>query len=183
MVTSPTRRDIMEHFHFKSTKGVADHLNALKKKGYLTQAGKGARSLEVKDLSVIYSFPIVRKVQMNRPITTEENLEGRLALDCKAAPWSDAFFIRAKEGMEKAGIFGGDYALICPQPSAQEGKLVSAALGGELLIRYFLRKKDTIFLCKEKADKTPIEIPVGKDDFRFLGKVVTVIRFTSGPLA
>ncbi len=105
-------------------------------------------------------------------------------LDCKAAPWKDAFFIRAKkEGMEKAGIFEGDYALVCPQPSVKEGEPVSVALGGELLIRYFVRKNGTIFLCKEKADPAPIEIPIGQDDFRFLGKVVTVIRFTSGPFA
>jgi repressor LexA len=180
---APTRREIMRHFDLKSTRGVAEHLIALKKKGYLTQTGKLARALEVRDLSVLYRFPVVGKVLPGRPILAEENLEGRLALDFRAAPWGDAFFVRVKEeGLERAGIFNGDYVLVLPQPSAKEGALVAVALESNLLIRYFSRKKEVILLYKEKTDPAPIEIPRASDTFRFLGKVVSVVRFTEGPL-
>lgn len=179
---APTRREIMQHFRFKSTKGVADHLTALKKKGYLTQSGRGARTLELHDLSIVYRFPVVGKVHSGRPILSEENLEGRLALDPKATPWRDAFFVRVKEeGLESAGIFNGDYALVLPQPSAKEGTLVAVASEGKLLVRYFSRKKESIFLYKEKTDPIPLEILRASDTFRFLGKVVSVVRFIEGP--
>src|SRR3569832_1490541 len=113
---APTRREIMRHFHFKSTKGVGAHLTALKKKGYLTQTGQGARALEVRDMGVAYRFPSVGKVHSGRPILAEENLEGRLALDHRAIPGKDAFFVRVKEeGLERSGILYGDYVLVLPQ--------------------------------------------------------------------
>jgi repressor LexA len=184
---APTRRDIMHHFGLKSTRGVEDHLTALKKSGHLTQGvkgGKGARTLLVRDLSVVISFPVVRKVISLRPISAEENVDGTLALDSRAAPWKDAFFIQINdEALEKTGILKGDYVLVIPQPSAKEGELVAAALGGQVLVRYFARKDDSIFLYKEKTDSAPIEAARGVMDFRFLGKAVSVHRFMDGPMA
>lgn len=42
----PTIREIGEHLGIKSTNGVADHLKALKRKGYLTQEGMKSRTLK-----------------------------------------------------------------------------------------------------------------------------------------
>src|SRR6476469_319945 len=41
----PTIREIGEHLGIKSTNGVADHLKALKRKGYLTQREMKSRTL------------------------------------------------------------------------------------------------------------------------------------------
>ncbi|MEM6273638.1 MAG: transcriptional repressor LexA [Myxococcota bacterium] len=42
----PTIREIGEHLGIRSTNGVADHLKALKRKGYLTQEGMKSRTLK-----------------------------------------------------------------------------------------------------------------------------------------
>ena len=42
----PTVREIGEHLGIKSTNGVADHLKALKRKGYLTQEEMKSRTLK-----------------------------------------------------------------------------------------------------------------------------------------
>ncbi|MEZ4271818.1 MAG: repressor LexA, partial [Myxococcota bacterium] len=41
----PTIREIGEHLSIRSTNGVADHLKALKRKGYLTQRDMKSRTL------------------------------------------------------------------------------------------------------------------------------------------
>lgn len=181
---APSRREIMRHFQFKSTTAVNHHLEAFKRKGYLTQASREARALEVPGLSVTTGFPIVKKVVTGKPILVEENLHGVLALDYRAAPWRDAYFIRSsEENMSNAGILAGDYILVCPQPSAKEGEMVAALLGSELFIRYFTLKKDYILLYRDKTDQDPLSITRGRDDFRLLGKVVAAVRFLEGPMA
>lgn len=180
---APTRREIMSHFGLKSTTGVNHHLIALKKKGYLLQTGRGARALEIPGYSITIGIPIITKVAAGKPILSRENLKEVLALDRKAAPWNDSYFVRIEDSsMMRAGIFVGDHALIEPLPSIKEGELAAALLGDELIIRYFEVKKDFIFLYLDKTDNNPIPLARNREDFRFLGKVVAIIRFLAGPM-
>ncbi len=107
----PTIREIGEHLGIKSTNGVADHLKALKRKGYLTQEGMKSRTLKPavqaapqkprstrarrraaggKDgaLPAIVghggestSIPILGRVAAGEPILAEENAEGSVVVD------------------------------------------------------------------------------------------------------
>lgn len=179
----PTRREIMLQFEFKSTQGVGHHLSALIKKGHLIQTGRGARNLDLPGLSVTFGIPIIKKVALGKPVISEENIQGRLCLDQKAAPWQDTYFMKVEDdNMMRAGILNGDYLLICPQPSAKDGDLVMALAGSESLIGYLTWGKDFVFFSRHQMDNDPIKITRGREGLRFLGKVTAVLRFLAGPL-
>ena len=107
----PTIREIGEHLGIKSTNGVADHLKALKRKGYLQQrdqksrtlaptsqatktrgprpsaqakkSGKpsGAVRLLVPGTSQGVEIPVLGRVAAGEPILAEENAEATVVID------------------------------------------------------------------------------------------------------
>lgn len=87
-----------------------------------------------------------------------------------------------EDNLIRKGIFRGDYLLICPQPSVKDA-LVAIVLNGKICVRYLIQRGDFILLFKDKDDTAPQHVVRGSDDFRLLGKVVSVHRFMAGPLA
>src|SRR5688572_25069430 len=90
----PTIREIGEHLGIKSTNGVADHLKALKRKGYLTQREMKSRTLAPVSpirggvLPALTSrgqqtvaVPLLGRVAAGEPILAEENAEGSVVVD------------------------------------------------------------------------------------------------------
>src|SRR6478672_6045112 len=81
---APSIAEIGARFKIASTNGVSDHLKALEKKGYIRRIGK--RALELVSASgkaVMTSFreiPIVGRSAAGKPLLSEENIEGMLAI-------------------------------------------------------------------------------------------------------
>ena len=170
----PTQREIMRHFKIKSTRGVARHLEALEKKGYLTRS-RGARAIEVLGLSK--GIPVVGKVAAGQPILAIENIEARIDLNRSFARWKDGFFLKVKgESMIQAGIFDGDYLLVKPQPSAETGEIVVALVNGEATVKRFEKKGDRVLLHAANPAYRPIEVTSKSGDFRIVGKAMAVVR-------
>lgn len=170
----PTQREIMRHFKIKSTRGVARHLEALEKKGYLARS-RGARAIEVRFPSK--GIPVVGKVAAGQPILAIENIEARIDLNRSFARWKDGFFLRVKgESMIQAGIFDGDYLLVKPQPSAETGEIVVALVNGEATVKRFGKKGERVLLHAANPAYRPIEITSKSGDFRIVGKAMAVVR-------
>ena len=183
----PTQREIMQRFKIKSTKGVARHLDALEKKGHLTRTHRGARAIEIHGLSQSRGIPVVGRVAAGQPILAEEHLEGTLAIDRKIARWKDAFFLKVKgDSMIEAGIFDGDYVLVKPQPTGEDGEivvaLIPAAAGGEATVKRLVKKRERIFLAAANPAYVPIELSEKSGECRIIGKVVMVVRSLTGPI-
>lgn len=177
----PTQREIMRRFKMKSTRGVARHLEALEKKGYLTRSPGEARALEVHGLS--QGIPVIGKVAAGQPILAVENVEGRIDLSRGVARWKDTFFLKVKgESMTGAGILEGDYLLVKPQPTAAEGEIVVALINEETTVKRYVRKGERVFLSPANPAYPPIEVTKGSGDFRIIGKAVAVFRSLVGPL-
>jgi repressor LexA len=176
----PTRREITKHFQLKSTYSVEQYIRALKKKGYLIQTKKGARTMEISGLSVSPSIPIVRKVISSQPILSEENLRGNIVLNWKGIQNRDSFFLQIN-GEERicSGVSVGDYVLITPIPAAKPGDMIACVVHDEPVIRYFDRRegKTVLYSSPGVSDKTALT----QDSFRFLGKVIAVLRFLENP--
>lgn len=170
----PTQREIMRHFKIKSTRGVARHLEALEKKGYLARS-RGARAIEVLGLSK--GIPVVGKVAAGQPILAIENVEARIDLNRSFARWKDGFFLKVKgESMIQAGIFDGDYLLVKPQPSAETGEIVVALVNGEATVKRFEKKGERVLLHAANPAYRPIEVTSKSGDFRIVGKAMAVVR-------
>jgi repressor LexA len=168
---APSIPEIGARFNIASTNGVSDHLKALEKKGYIRRAGK--RAIEIFTL-LGKPLPILGRIPAGKPLMTEENIEGSLAVPAEIAP-GKVFALKVKgDSMIDAGIMEGDYVMIRVQGTAEDGELVSALIDGEATLKRFFKKGHAVTLKAENENYAPIVVSEG--EFRILGKVVGLLR-------
>jgi repressor LexA len=175
---SPSYREIAEHFGFSSVATVAEHVENLRLKGYLSNEA-GYRSLQVKEVSVereqgleILSIPLLGAIQAGRPIEavrTSETLE--IPRDMMSR---NVFALRVKgDSMIDDGILDGDYVVVEPCQSPKNGDIIVALIDkDDVTLKRFYREKDHIRL--QPANKRYQPIRVKKVTIQ--GKVRGVIR-------
>lgn len=195
----PTIREIGEHLGIKSTNGVADHLKALKRKGYLTQEGMKSRTLKPaaqagangkarKAAGAVpalvgrggsTSIPILGRVAAGEPILAEEHAEGSVVVDSfLVGDGAKTFALKVVgESMIEDGIFDGDFIFVRKRSTANQGEIVVAMIENEATVKRYYPEGDRIRL--QPANSTMEPIYVHKKDFRdtqILGIVVGVYR-------
>lgn len=194
----PTIREIGEHLGIRSTNGVADHLKALKRKGYLTQRGQKSRTLTptrpsndlksdnsgavrvlIPENNATVSIPILGRCAAGEPILAEENAEGSLSVDSFLVGNNKKVFALkiVGESMIEDGIFDGDYIFVQKRQTAQAGDIIVVIIDNEATCKRYYPEKDRIRL--QPANKTMQPIYVKKEDFRnvqIMGTVTGVYR-------
>jgi repressor LexA len=175
---APSIPEIGVRFKIASTNGVSDHLKALERKGYIRRVGK--RAIEIlaplgKSLfAATRQVPILGRIPAGKPLITEENVEGLLAVPAEMAR-GEVFIMRVKgDSMVDAGILDGDYAIVRHQETAENGEMVCAMINGEATLKRFYKKGDAVTLKAENKNYTPMIISRG--EFRIAGKVVGLLR-------
>jgi repressor LexA len=184
----PSLREIGDALQIRSTNGVADHIKALVKKGYLERvdsAGRGrARAIRLTTKSTgrftntaTVAIPIVGRVAAGIPILAEENYDGAIHMDAKLVPKGATVFALevVGESMIEDGIFEGDYVFVSKQESANNGDTVVAMVEDEATVKRFYREAGHVRL--QPANSTMKPILVSPDEpLTILGKVVGVYR-------
>ena len=180
----PSIRQIGEALGISSTNGVRAHLQALEKKGYIHRSSRTSRGIASLDrlrrrasrtLRDMVEVPILGRVTAGQPILAVENREGTLQLDPTLVKSTDTFALRIEgDSMVGAGILDGDYVLVRPQQSANNGDIVVALLEEDVTVKRFYREADGFRLQPENPRLTPIYVP----DVQICGKVVALIRPT-----
>lgn len=182
----PTFREIAKHFNMASTFGVKRHIDALVKKGFLSNESKTSRTLSILSdglnkskqvLDNIIGIPIVGRVAAGQPILAEENIEGNLLLDTTMVKTKTACFGLKVRGdsMINAGIFEGDLVIVSPQQNAVNGDIIVALLHDEATMKRFIVNENIMYLMPENERYQPIEVNQ-REDFSIIGKVVGVFR-------
>jgi len=182
----PTFREIAKHFNMASTFGVKRHIDALVKKGFLSNESKTSRTLSIlndglnKSKQVfdnLIDVPIVGRVAAGQPILAEENIEGNLLLDAAMIKTKTACFGLKVRGdsMINAGIFEGDLVIVSPQQNAVNGDIIVALLHDEATMKRFIVNENIIYLKPENERYQPIEVNQ-REDFSIIGKVIGVFR-------
>jgi repressor LexA len=147
----PTIREIGEHLGIRSTNGVADHLKALKRKGYLQQQDMKSRTLmlvndepveekggESRSSNVVRALfqsggsgrsleiPILGRVAAGEPILAEEHAEGSVVVDSMLVGDGKKLFALkvVGESMIEDGIYDGDYIFVRKRAHADPGEIV-----------------------------------------------------------
>lgn len=158
----PTVREIGEHFGI-SLRAVQDHIAALQKKGYLSQAQKRARSLSVlggaNDRTPFVSrVPLLGTVAAGKPLLSEENLDGYVNLtEPFVRPGKSYFALRVRgQSMVEAGILEGDLAVVEQAQTAVDGQIVVAVIDNAITLKRFYKEADRIRLQPENAAFQPI---------------------------
>jgi repressor LexA len=197
----PTIREIGEHLGIKSTNGVADHLKALKRKGYLQQRGHKSRTLSPTEPAMsqsqannvvpmippnsgsTVSIPLLGRVAAGEPILAEEHAEGSVVVDSLLVGGNKKVFALKVVGqsMIEDGIFDGDYIFVQKRSHAQPGEIVVVVIDNEATVKRYYPEGDRIRLQPANSAMEPIYI--NKADFRevqIMGLVVGVYRNMNG---
>ena len=194
----PTLDEIRRHFRWRAVGTVQDHLRALEAKGYLarSRAARGIKILqdprtEAAEEAGLWSpsridrdrfeggvsVPVLGEVAAGRPILAVEQVDDEWILDQKLTHGEKNFLLRSRgESMTGAGINDGDYLLVRPQTSAENGEIIVAMIEDEVTVKRFYRKGRKIELRAENPAFPPIRTFSGEKELTILGKVVAVLR-------
>jgi len=192
----PTLREIASHFGLRGPKAPQKTLNILERKGCIRRVPGGSRAIEIFGSKVgrhsglpykmgfvesataaTFPIPIIGRVQAGEPILAVENIEGYINLDRSLASSGDVFLLRVQgDSMIDAHIQDGDFALVKPQPNAENGEIVVALIEDEATIKRIFKKRDLIRLEPAHPKMEPIVVKKGEKKVAIVGKVVGIFR-------
>ena len=179
----PAIRDICDEFSISSPNGVMCHLKALEKKGFISRVTKHknkmraqARGITIPGVSAGgFSLPLRGVVAAGRAIESEEaddRLEMRDLFD------QDGTYVVKVRGtsMIEGHIADGDYVVIRPSETAENGQKVVAMIDRAMTLKKYYRKQNQIRLEPMNDGMEPIVVDPSKQDVRILGVLAGVIR-------
>ncbi|MBS3920146.1 MAG: transcriptional repressor LexA [Deltaproteobacteria bacterium] len=175
----PTLREMASHFGLKGPRGPQKTLNILERKGYIRKIPGESRAIEILGFSSnnIMSIPILGRVRAGEPILAIGNIEGYFNLDRSFASSKDVFLLRVQgDSMIDAHIQDGDFALVKPQSSAENGEIVVALIEDEATIKRIFTERDLIRLEPANPHMEPIVIKKGEKKVSLVGKVIGIFR-------
>ena len=181
----PTVRDIGKAVGLASSSTVHAHLANLEKIGLLRRDPSKPRAIELLDKAVGSAvesvkgivrsdgLPLVGSVAAGQPVLAEENIEEYVPVPQLAGGDDGSYLLRIKgDSMKDAGILEGDFVVVSPQDTAEDGEIVVALLGEEATVKRFFRESDHVRLQPENETMEPIR----SKDVRVLGRVVGLFR-------
>jgi repressor LexA len=78
--------------------------------------------------------------------------------------------------MIEAHIQDGDFALVRPQPNAENGEIIVALIENEATIKRIFKKRDFIRLEPANPSMEPIVVKKGEKRVTIVGKVIGIFR-------
>ncbi len=193
----PSYREIGDHFGFKSTRAVSDHIDALRRKGYLEKDPHRARCMKITkrarldQLSILKRSVVsvvngIRRLSLkvsygtlgNFSSVTDEN-EKSYAFDENLVQGENTFLLKSiGDSMIDAHIQDGDLIMVNPDyPVPSDGDIVVARLGDDATVKRFYREEDNLIrLQPENDNMSPIFVRPEDGEFELVGKVVGVYR-------
>jgi repressor LexA len=181
----PTVRDIGKAVGLASSSTVHAHLANLEKIGLLRRDPSKPRAIELLDRAVgnavdsmrsivrAEGLPLLGSVAAGQPVLAEENIEDYISVPEVAGGADGQYLLRIRgDSMKNAGIIEGDFVVVRPQDTAQEGEIIVALLGEEATVKRFYREADHIRLQPENETMEPIR----SKEVKVLGRVVGLLR-------
>ncbi|MFO9576131.1 translesion error-prone DNA polymerase V autoproteolytic subunit [Legionella pneumophila serogroup 1] len=123
-----------------------------------------------------YQLPVfASKIQAGFPSPADDYIEGYLDLNTKFIKHpSSTFVLQATgESMVEAGIFSGDWLLVDRSIEPSDGRIVIAAVNGELTVKRLSKKGGRVQLLPANPKFQPIDIT--EDSEMVIWGVVTLV--------
>jgi repressor LexA len=171
----PSVREVQEHFGFRSTATVREHLDALVAAGELEQESGRDRGYRIPGGFVPGMVPILGRVHAGALHQALENVEGYVPVRAERAARSFALRV-AGESMAGREIHDGDIVLVDRDARVANGDIVVALVGDEATIKTLRKLGRRIVLEAANPDYADIEPAAGDGEFRILGRVFEVRR-------
>jgi repressor LexA len=176
----PTIREIGSHFDI-SAKGAYDHVDALRRKGFIRMGDRRSRTIEIVKTEQIVDSPVVDvpllgMVAAGKPILSEENREGSVHLHNSLLKKGVQYFALKVRGdsMNGADILEGDIAVIEKREYAENGEIVVALVNEGLTLKRYFKEPNRVRL--EPESDNPANKPIYTQDARIEGRLAHIIR-------
>lgn len=172
----PSLREICTHFGYASTRAAADHLNALKTKGYLADDIGNKRGYRLTEKAT--GLPVLGGIPAGIPVLAEENVESRFAVNPRSFGITDrrnAFLLKVcGDSMVGRRIFDGDFVVVEKCNNFNNKDVVAALIDNESTLKTFIKEKDGHAWLRSENPKYLDLIPAW--DLQVQGIVRGVIR-------
>lgn len=175
---APSFREIAYYFEFSSTGTVAEYLNILEEKGYITKDAMEARAIQLTpsfdEGLAISAIPLEGVIDAGKPI---EAIRTHETIDIpRDMMGRKTFALKVRgESMIKDGILDGDYVIIEQTSTARNGEIVVALVDNDkATLKRFYNEKNQIRL--QPANNKMKPMLYAKSRVTIQGKVKGVIR-------
>lgn len=179
----PTIREIGEHVGLASPATVANHIEILKKAGYIVSNPQQPRTLTVRldaeapsNVQSIRQIPFVGDVAAGVGVIADETINEVMSIPEQFAGRGESFVLQVRgESMINAGILPGDFLVVQRQATANTGEIVVAGIpGDEATVKRYFPQGSQIILKSENDSMEPMEFQA--QDVTVFGKVISVLR-------
>lgn len=176
----PSFEEIAEHFGYTSLATVHEHLENLRRKGYIRKSYNASRSIELLDRSQpepSVELPLLGVVAAGVPIEAIEDRETLAVPPTLLRRGGDHYVLRVRgDSMIDEQIRDGDYVIVHGRQSAQNGDMVVALIENEsATVKKFYREADGRIRLQPANEAMP-PMHFDANDVRVQGIVVGVIR-------
>jgi repressor LexA len=177
---APSFEEIGRHFGFTSLATVHEHLSNLERKGYIRKSFNESRSIElVEDESGprAVNLPLMGTVAAGLPIEAIRNDEWVSVPPDLVRRSAENYVLQVQgNSMIDEQIRDGDFIVVAAQPTARDGEMVIALVGGDSATVKTLYREPGNRIRLQPANETMEPIVVPADDVVIQGIVVGVIR-------
>lgn len=169
----PTLMEIATAFGLTSPAGVADHLKAIERKGFIRRRPGASRGIEVADLAphrrvASAWIPLAGRVPSRSWGAVEAGASGGIAVDQRLAGSGTFAVTVGTTALRRRGILEGDLLVVTPGKTLPPGDVVIGRQG---------RRAAILEISGDGRRATPLAGSVDADrDVDLLGRVVGVIR-------
>lgn len=172
---APSLKEVKKHFKLSSESTVHQHIEALKKKGYLTKQKNQPRGIELNKIEKFFEIPIIGNISAGQPIEAIEfGNESISVLSHEIKTEENHYALKvAGNSMIDEGIFDGDTVIIRKQEYADNGQTIVAVIDDNLAtLKKIYKEKDRIRL----QPANPTLFPIYRNEVEIRGIVVKVVR-------
>ena len=180
----PTIREIGQALGITSTGHIDHHLTMLEKRGLITRQKGTSRGIK---LSQPAGVPVIGTIAAGTPldlfdVTSQTPREILPVAPAFQADQAFALLVRGRSMIEDA-ICDGDYVIIRPQTTCENGDIVVAihlqgGVNGSATLKRFFLEQEQVRLQPANADMAPLVIEKGAWDreWKVQGKVIAIFR-------
>lgn len=182
----PTNREIGREMQIASTGHVDYHLTMLEKKGWITRQPKKSRGIKLTKSVARTGIPVMGAIAAGEPLDIFTDTSQTIELGNELVESENTYALIVKgRSMIDDHICDGDYVVIKPQTTCQNGDIVVAVhmqdgVNGSATLKRFFQEKDhdRVRLQPANSELEPILIPksIWDREWQVQGKVVAIFR-------
>ncbi len=179
----PTVREVAAHFGVQP-RAAADHLAALKRKGYLHREPGLSRGLALASRleDQVVEVPIVGRIAAGRPVLATEHVEDTLPLPRSWVHGEEVFLLKVTGDSMAPLLLPGDLVMVKVQPRVARGEIAVVLVNDEATLKRVYEEAGGLVLKGDNPEFAPLRF--ARDEaaelVQILGKVVGVYRSFEG---